>query len=259
MTIITKYFDAEEQWENYASGSFRFGTLRGYASGEGGDGERFSDESEGTIITHFGKPGDETKHLKIGGVTIDQFSSIPPAPEGTPLYEIWKQTPSLITYNQKIDANIFCASLGPYNAAHHRIMRYGSNELEVPYKGDFKLTGWAEIDLDKFVRATRAWVMKNSEYAEIRNGTEPFLLGRPVRYNKKDEHRPIHDAHTADDMSEHTIDRLVFQKPERFQPEREFRIAVSSHPRAHTSKTEPIFPKSFALKRSIIRMGRVKP
>ncbi|UWR23581.1 hypothetical protein [Sulfitobacter sp. S190] len=259
MKIITKYFNAETQWKNYDSGSFRFGTLRGYASGEDGDGERFSDDSEGTITTHYGKAGDEIKHLEIGGLSIGNLRSIPPAPEGTPLYELWKEMAVPIAYNQKFDANIFCASLGPYSVAHHRIMRYGSNELKVPYKGNEELTGWAEINVAKFVRATRAWVMKNSAYPEIRNGSAPFLLERPVSYNKRVERRPINDAHAAGDFSEDTINRLVFQKPERFQPEREFRITVSSHPLQHTSKTVPMFPKSFALKRSIIRMGRVKP
>lgn len=256
--IITKYFNAKDDQRYYNTGSFRLGTLISYGSGEDGDGDRFSDCTEGKATTHFGGAGDKTDNLEIAGGSIESLVSIPPAPPGTPLYDLWKEQSVLISYQSRFDANVFCASLGTYDPDHHRVMRFGVDDPDRSYTGNPELTGWAEIDVGKFIRALGRWVMNNSEYSEIRSGKASFLLAKEVAYEKKTQNRPIEDARHAGDFSEEMIDRLVFQKPKRFAPEREFRIAVSMHPSQHTSKTTPIFPKSFALKRSIIRMGKVK-
>ncbi|WP_370045442.1 MULTISPECIES: hypothetical protein [Salipiger] len=256
--IITKYFDAESQLKNYNKGSFRLGTLIGYASHEEGEGDRFSDNTEGTAETHFGAAGETIEDLKIGSASFQKITSFPPAPPGSPLYDLWKENSTLISYRSRLDSNVFCASIGPYDLKHHRAMRYGVEDADEPYRGNPELTGWVEIDVAKFISALKRWVQKNSDYPEIRAGQAPFLLAKEVLYSKKPERKPVEEARNAEKLTKEMIDRLVFQKPKRFAPEREFRIAVSMHPLQYTSKTKPIFPQSYALQRSIVRRGRVK-
>ncbi|MDZ4395943.1 hypothetical protein [Cypionkella sp.] len=256
--IITKYFNAEKDQKFYNMGSFRLGTLISYGSGEEGCGDRFSDVCEGKAKTDYGQAGDKIDNLIIGGASIGSLVSVPPAPPGTPLYDLWKEKPAAISYQSRFDANVFCASLGPYSPAQHRVMRFGHDDPDEPYQGCPSLTGWAEIDVGKFIRALTRWVMKVSEYPKIRSGEEVgFLMAKEVSYDKAAQKRPIEDARKADELTEEMIDRAVFHKPKKYAPEREFRIAVSMHPLHHTSKTEPIYPISFALKRSIIRKGKV--
>ena len=160
--LITKYFDASEQWKNYSKGSFRFGTLRSYSSGEDGDGDRFSDQTEGKAETHFGVAGDSISNLELGNTSIREFVTFAPAPPGTPLHDLWKEHSVPISYRSHFDSNVFCASIGPYDPDHHRAMRFGVEDSSEPYRGNPELTGWAEINVDKFLQAIHRWVRKNS-------------------------------------------------------------------------------------------------
>lgn len=255
--IITKYFNAEKDQKFYNLGAFRLGTLISYGSGEEGSGDRFSDCCEGKSKTRYGQAGDRIDNLEIGGISIESAVSIPPAPPGTPKYDLWMKNSSLISYTWRFDANVFCASLGPYSPDQHHIMRFGHDDADEPYKGSPALTGWAEIDVEKFITALGRWVMQHSEHPRIRSGEEKFLVAQSVAYDKAAQKRPIDDARTADQFSEEMLERAVFHKPKKYAPEREFRICVAMHPLHLISKTKPIFPHSFALRDSIIRMGKV--
>ena len=254
---IVKYFDPEKDWSNYKSGSFKFGTLKGYReSNEVGD--RFSDRGEGITHRHYGRGAGSVENLQIGNVSIGRLESVPVGEAGSNLRKVWDESPpSIVTVMSTFNCNVFCASIGPYEKSHHVKMLKGEISEDREYRGNEKLTAFAEIDLSKFERAIKMWAMRVSEYTQIRSASVEFMRSRMVSYGPRSFDYPLEAVHGENEISHAVLDKLIFSKPEKYSTEREYRCALMLYPWKLLEKSVDVFPKSFALRKCILRLGRL--
>lgn len=255
--VLVKYFNADCDWDFYEKGSFRLGTLTEYAKNEM-QGERFSDTSEGTYDANYGRGACEAENLDLGGIRIKKLVSFNPGTPGTSLHKLYEELkPVAIHMKHRFNCNVFCASAGTYSLEHHAKMREQTESGAETYLGNVDLTGWAEIDMRKFVLALGAWARANSEYPEVKAGKVSIIQCKCVRYHKAPLEMQLDDARISNRNYEEMVERICFDKPIRFSVEQEFRVCLTSHPYQNMAMTSPIFPVSDALKMSIIRKGRI--
>ena len=254
---LVKYFDPTRDWEHYKTGSFKFGTLRGYRESNL-EGDRFSDSGEGTVKRNYGRGTGSIENFNFGGFRIGLIESLPAGEEGSVLRKMWEEKPpAIVSINSTFNCNVFCASFGPYDKLHHMAMLKGVETEAFTYLGNNELTAYAEIDLVKFENAIRLWVMRNSIHLEVRSRSAKFMRSRAVIYGGRSFDLAANAVHDASIMTEDLLEKLIFTKPLRYSTEREYRCALTLAPLRLLESAVDIFPKSYALKNSIVRMGRI--
>ena len=253
---IVKYFNPNENWRHYSAGSFKFGTLKGYRENEL-KGDRFSDSGEGTITRTYGNGEGRINDLSIGNIKIDELVLFSPGQAGSQKQKIFNENSTGLTVTHRFNCNVFCATFGSYDRDHHLKMLNGHLGRECCYLGNPALTSFAEIDLSKFLSAIRLWVVRDTIYETIRNEKVEFIRHKHVKYESRTFLHPLGDAHGASVLTPELLEILIFTKPTRYTTEQELRVALTLAPSNRIHLAEDVFPKSDALKKSIIRMGRL--
>jgi hypothetical protein len=236
---LTKYFNVAQNWDHYANGSFKIGTLAEYRKAEAGLA-RMSDNEEGLSQYTFGGGTETYDNLQIGGLFIGRMELVDCGPAvGMDL-----------TFND----HVFCASCGPYSQPHHAAMRNGDGQK---YLGNSDLDGYAVLDLNMFYDALISWAQTDAKFETALPVTEVFS-GQAVSYENRNLHQPLaSNAVLQNVIDSERYKRTVFHKPERFSIENEFRIAISaSKPNYPDEKAEAFYPQSESLRKSIVKMGK---
>lgn len=96
--IITKYFNAEANWDHYASGSFKIGTLEEYRGTEGAIWSRMSDTGEGTLYQAFGSGSGHIERAQTRGALIENYT--------------FSDCDTGVAISSEINEHVFCASRG---------------------------------------------------------------------------------------------------------------------------------------------------
>jgi len=230
--VITKFFKSEDL-KYYEKGNFRIGTLQYYRKAENvlEMGARH-DQNEGVeknIISGIILPNSTSQyyrgiHIVKSSVVFDKCVS-----------------------HKEADAHIFCASKGSYSKDQHKVMMFGD---EHRYKGDKRLTHYAEINLEKFIDALADIIVHNLDRIKIKNGLEIKI--HDVIYS--DDVNKIYLTGTLPKEKGINLETLT-TKATIFTPENETRILIAG-PNNQLAE-EPIEPfniSSDALKDSIIRI-----
>lgn len=245
---ITKFFEAD-MLENYQNGSFWFGTLKRYRMIEKKEADvvvepRFSDRREGMVEhAHIFKTG-HVKSVKIGGMNF------------TNCYFEGFDTDIMVTH--EFNDFVFCASWGAYSRQQHINIKDGAmSESGTPYKGNPKLTHFAEIDLIDFLDAVRLEAPKTPLWSTELPASEYLLNGR-VTYGKTEKSISIPSVYENSVINVTTEDylRTIFTKPKHFSPENEFRVVLRADaPSSLKGDPAGLKLKHKKLRRSIRKIG----
>jgi hypothetical protein len=144
--------------------------------------------------------------------------------------------------------DVFCASIGPYDAGHHSIMKNGDDT----YDGNPELTNYCEIELDRF-RFALNMLRPGNILALVPN---PTFDDAEVSYQDRDVHIENDWIESLQRFQDEAKRRAVFNKPIYFAPEREVRFVLRSpySPSVHLAGNAA-FLQSDLLRRSIVRFG----
>lgn len=215
--LLTKHCEPEVR-QFLLSGSIKIGTLREFRNTETGTGA-FSDEGEGISSTQI--TGDvHNATFQAGGNFFVNCSFV-------------GNRGSAIKSQLTIEANAFCASIGPYSAERHRRLSAESAN----YKGNPKWTAHVVYNTDRLISA----------FQSLRNEISHqclFIYGS-IEYrarNRTGTQREI--AKLFDGTTEfiHSVD-AVFIKPELFAVEEEFRLGLI--PKLSTHQCSTIWTRDF--------------
>lgn len=201
--LVTKYCRPQDR-EFMLSGSFKIGTHRGYSAGEGTG--LLSDTSEGMGATEVS--GDLVNWSgMIGTNTFINCSSI-------------GNKGKSFVIQESINANIFCASGGDYNARRHSLLLAG----EDGYAANPDLTAFIVFDAPLFKQALQL-------LSDTLFGGEHQWVDRPVTYGLRVREIPsglfIGIPPTA--MARRLIEQ-AFLKPPQFALEQEHRFVLLPKP-----------------------------
>ena len=165
-----------------------------------------------------------------------------------------------IAITTQINDFVFCASFGRYTRAQHLEMVNGALSKDGSrYKGNPKLTCFAEIDLLDFIAGLQHAAPKTPQWKTSYPASKA-ILDAIVQYGETRNIARISSGFSHDPsriaMSDYL--RTIFVKPERFSPEREFRIALGANaPNMLTGSPLGLLISDKRLKRSLIRMGHL--
>jgi len=110
----------------------------------------------------------------------------------------------------KVDAHIFCASIGSYAPSHHRQIKEGMG----CYTGNPGLDYYLEFDLEKFcMEATNFCAVKFRDYE---------IVAKPVMYN--DRQAPVSSDEMA--LGSASFEVAAFSKPSLYKIESEVRVLI---------------------------------
>jgi hypothetical protein len=241
--IITKYFNTEKNVKDYQSGSFKLGTLGGYRNQEGAENifERMSDKGEGISERIYGGSSGQIDRMISGAMVFEQMS--------------WSNCGDGISLVDEVNDYVFCASIGSYDREHHSRILFGNES--VGYKGNPDLDAYAEIDLEIFLRGLRSWLTQSGNISANREWMPRLVYAKPVTYGDRITRRDIPDSLSVNhQIDEELYFSAVFNKPSRFQTEREVRVvARCKFPLYLPAGSPALFPKSQELRNSIVQMG----
>ncbi|WP_299373310.1 hypothetical protein [uncultured Tateyamaria sp.] len=241
---VTKFFNAEKNWNDYSNGSFKIGTLSSYRGTESNALTRMTDQ-EGILNRHFGSGDGTIENLQVRGVSIRDCS--------------FAGGVTWVNVQSEIDENVFCCTLGPYDLATHAKILHGHRDpIGGDYEGNSDLDAYAVIELRKFLQGLRFW---SASSPLITSKLSPFnhIAAKSVRYGGDRSVRYDIDEITNEEnaISSEEYERVVFDKPSFFSVEKEFRIVLSrTLPIVSFSPLEPLYPQSRRLKNSVVQMGR---
>ncbi|MDZ4394263.1 hypothetical protein [Cypionkella sp.] len=242
--IITKFFK-EADLPFYKKGNFQFGTLQRYRKLEGSDVEaRFRDVREGVPENDY----NFISGCGFSGVVGDNvFKNCNFAGPG-----------AAIAVRHEINEHVICFCRGPYSSQQHSAMREGAaNNAGTMYEGDLKLTHFAEIDWNLFLKAVSAKLKETGSEEDF--GGDPILYGH-IGYGdtKKSSLLGAQFDIKINGVSQEDYMRTIFTKPDYFSPENEHRIVLRKNfPFFLEADSEPLNLCSKQLRRSIVRIGSV--
>lgn len=246
---ITKFFEGR-MLDNYKRGSFWFGTLKRYRRVETNAVDesvepRFSDAREGLIeISHHFEAG-YAKSAEIDGFRFtDCFFG---GNDGGD-----------ITITHEFNDFVFCASWGAYSRQQHLAIKNGAiNSAGTNYRGNEKLTHFAEIDLIDFLDAVKLEAQKAPLWKTVLPAADCLLQSR-VTYGQTERTIYVPSVYQSNgpQLTSEDYLRTVFTKPKYFSPENEFRVVLRSNA-PDTLEGDPDGMKLVhkKLRRSILRIG----
>ncbi|MEL7099624.1 MAG: hypothetical protein AAGM84_12415 [Pseudomonadota bacterium] len=244
--IITKYFNAESNWEHYSSGSFKVGTLSEYRGYEHTQLARMTDRGEGTVSKQFGSGVGHVPYATVGPVTLTNFNF---------------SAPGGIVVENSFNEHVFCASVGTYKKEHHELMRFGGVDREgQAYVGNEDLDAFAEIDFDRFLMALRAWCRQSGRMT-TRTIASQYVFSKPVTYGEnRNTYYDLEKIALANaPFGDEELKRAIFSKPIEFLAEAEIRVVVSTKfPDLPDRDAAPLFPSSAKLRDSILHLGTLE-
>lgn len=246
--IITKYFP-EANWEDYCKGSFKIGTLQNYRGTEGQNcptPARMTDVFEGVSLTGYGKDKAYLSSHRAGDGSVWHNASF--SGHGFPLIE-----------GYEFNEYVFCASVGRYDRSHHKMMVHGYDYGDGSnYRGNIELTAYAEIDLRKFKKALRHWLL-SAKCVTSKFPVSEIIDSRKVIYEDRFEARELSELEEGRrPMTLEEYLRAVFYKPPLFRVENEVRVTVqTTAPVFLQEDAPPLYPCSRRFLRSIVSMGRL--
>ncbi len=250
--FITKYFPADTL-QFIEGGSFKFGTLQEYSSGEKASlGARMRDFTEGKREIKIAMPdtGDIGRIEVPGLIFEDNYVDLASCPPRGRRYAF--------DYTIATNEWVFCSSIGPYDRDHHHSMRSGLNDSQTGlYPGNSDLTHWVVLDVALFSNAIRLAAIEHPFYSGY---DKEILFQNSVSYNKSDEIIPYYDNIKIgeEDLIAHSMN-TVFSKPPFFSVEREYRFILRLKAPYCADVDDPAaILTSELLRRSIVEIGETK-
>jgi hypothetical protein len=240
--IITKFFPADFI-EHYERGSISFGTALGYRNAEQRGNaveERFSDEREGLVQQALHVPQNTPVTGTVPGA---QFNNT-----------IFRNFDVDIMIFTDVNEYVFCACWGGYTEEMHAAMRDGVTYPDGSrYKGDPKLTSYAEIDVSAFLTEIATLAPQHSKW-RTRAPCREFLASGKVTYDDPRVHYQTSAKFNAQEydlgMSEYC--RTLFSKPPHYRAEREFRVILRGNAPGSVAESErQLLLQSDGLRRAI--------
>jgi hypothetical protein len=216
--VMVKYFKEGDK-HYYEEGKLRFGSLEDYRSREDAElAARFTDSREGITQANISR-------LRGPGLSMHR---------------------SFVA--TVVDANVFCASKGPYDAEHHERMKNGDGN----YSGNSELTNYCVIDLARFRYALN--MLRPGNIIAVR--PNPSFDEAEVTYG--DRNASIADGWIGSLEGYHVAAqwRAVFTKPTYFATEREVRFVLRqfSSPSVRIAR-DAAYLQSDLLRESIVQFG----
>ena len=229
--------------KDYKSGSFKLGTLGEYRNQEGAENtlERMSDRGEGLSERIYGGSSGKIDRMVNGGMVFEHMS--------------WSNCGDGISLVDEINDYVFCASIGSYDREHHSRILFGNQSIG--YNENPDLDAYAEIDLGFFLHGLKSWLTRSGNISANREWMPRQVYAKPVIYGDRITRRDIPNSLSVNhQIDEELYFSAVFNKPSRFQTEKEVRVvARCKFPLFLPSGAGALFPKSQELRNSIVRMG----
>lgn len=219
----------------FRKGSFKFGTLVEYRSGEF---FRFSDAFEGLHSQNVDFSSDGyVASARLGKAVefIDCF-----APKAT------------VSFKSEINEHVFCATHGAYSREHH---------LEMVRRNP-DLTHFIEMNIFDFTDAVEKEIAKHENYEPDARGVNVFW--QVVKYESRDSYdkyalnREEFSFDYSPTLTMNRILKTVFNKPQEFSYEKEIRIVARlDGDHVPSVDAQPLHLKSYLLLKSIKQFGHL--